>query len=81
MDMTWDQVYVQYVSKNVLNIFRQEHGYKDGSYVKEWFGQEDNVHLVEIAASLDPTSATFSRDIKGQLGQRYKAAHGGAIQE
>lgn len=73
MNMTWDQVYVQYVSKNVLNVFRQEHGYKDGSYVKEWFGLEDNVHLVEIAASLDPGSATFSADLKHQLAARYQA--------
>lgn len=71
---------MQYVSKNVLNIFRQEHGYKDGSYVKEWFGQEDNVHLVEISASLDPESATFSHDLKGQLAQRYQAARDGAVQ-
>lgn len=74
MNMTWDQVYVQYISKNVLNIFRQEHGYKDGSYVKEWFGQEDNVHLAEIVASLDPASATFSDNLKRQLAQRYQAA-------
>lgn len=74
MNMTWDQVYIQYVSKNVLNIFRQEHGYKDGSYVKEWFGQEDNVHLAEIVASFDPASATFSDDLKRQLAQRYQAA-------
>lgn len=80
MSMTWDQVYVQYVSKNVLNIFRQEHGYKDGSYVKEWFGQEDNVHLVEIAASLDSASATFSDDLKRQLAQRYMATRSLAVQ-
>jgi hypothetical protein len=78
MNMTWDQVYVQYVSKNVLNIFRQEHGYKDGSYVKEWFGQEDNVHLVEIATSLDPISATFSVELKRQLAERYQAARSAA---
>lgn len=74
MNMTWDQVYVQYVSKNVLNIFRQEHGYKDGSYVKEWFGQEDNVHLAEIVAAFDPASATFSDDLKRQLEQCYQVA-------
>jgi hypothetical protein len=81
MNLIWDQVYVQYVSKNVLNIFRQEHGYKDGSYVKEWFGQEDNVHLVEIAASLDPTSATYSADLKRQLAHRYQAAHSALAKE
>lgn len=79
MNMTWDQVYVQYVSKNILNIFRQEHGYKDGSYVKEWFGQEDNVHLAEIVGSLNPASATFSADLKRQLAQRYNAMTGSGM--
>ncbi|MBB3119018.1 hypothetical protein FHS03_002069 [Massilia violacea] len=74
MNMTWNQVYVQYVSKNVLNIFRQEHGYTDGSYVEEWFGQEDNVHLAEITTSLDSASANFSDDLKRQLAERYQAA-------
>lgn len=73
MNLTWDQVYIHYVSKNVLNIFRQEHGYKDGSYVKEWYGQEDNVHLVEIVSSLNPASSGFSSDLKHQLAQRYEA--------
>lgn len=73
MNMTWEQVYIQYVSKNILNIFRQDHGYKDGSYLKEWFGREDNVHLAEIVASFDPASSTFSDDLKRQLLQRYQA--------
>lgn len=76
MNMSWDQVYVQYVSKNVLNIFRQEHGYKEGHYLKDWFGQEDNVHLVEIASALDPSSAAFSVELKRRLSERYEAALG-----
>lgn len=31
-----------YIGKNVLNRFRQEHGYKDGNYKKYWNGKEDN---------------------------------------
>ena len=34
-----------YVAKNVLNKFRQEHGYKTGQYIKTWMGREDNVWL------------------------------------
>lgn len=41
----WDNLYKLYVSKNVLNIFRQTHGYKDGTYIKVWNGEEDNVIL------------------------------------
>ena len=36
--LSWDELYTQYVGKNVLNIFRQEHGYKKGSYQKVWEG-------------------------------------------
>ena len=51
--MTWDDLYKQYVGKNVLNFFRQDHGYKDGTYIKVWNGKEDNEHLSTILDSLD----------------------------
>ena len=41
-------LYRLYVGKNVLNQFRQDHGYKDGSYVKIWNGEEDNVVMKRI---------------------------------
>ncbi|MFU8814426.1 MAG: dUTP diphosphatase [Pseudomonadales bacterium] len=41
-----------YVGKNVLNHFRQDHGYQSGAYRKTWAGREDNAHLVEILESL-----------------------------
>lgn len=31
-----NKLYEKYILKNVLNIFRQKNGYKDGSYIKEW---------------------------------------------
>lgn len=37
-----------YLSKNVLNIFRQDNGYKEGTYVKMWHGEEDNVFLERL---------------------------------
>jgi len=49
-----DELYASYVGKNVLNIFRQDYGYRDGSYRKTWAdGREDNEHLAEIVAALD----------------------------
>lgn len=39
-----------YMGKNVLNKFRQDHGYKDGSYKKIWNSKEDNVVLGELLA-------------------------------
>lgn len=38
-----DALYQLYVGKNILNKFRQDHGYKDGTYIKIWNGKEDNV--------------------------------------
>ena len=45
------ELYELYVGKNILNKFRQEHGYKEGSYIKEWSDKEDNVVMQEILAT------------------------------
>ena len=41
--LTLDSLYRLYIGKNILNSFRQKHGYKEGSYIKIWNGEEDNV--------------------------------------
>ena len=51
LDLSWSQLHRMYIAKNVLNIFRQAHGYKEGTYVKEWFGKEDNVVLADLVAA------------------------------
>ncbi|HEO98377.1 MAG: dUTP diphosphatase [Campylobacterales bacterium] len=43
-----DALYQLYVGKNILNQFRQDHGYKTGTYIKIWNGQEDNVIMQGI---------------------------------
>lgn len=43
-----DTLYRLYVGKNILNQFRQDHGYKEGSYIKVWNGDEDNVVMKRI---------------------------------
>lgn len=43
-----DALYKLYVGKNILNKFRQDNGYKDGSYIKIWNGEEDNVTMQRI---------------------------------
>ena len=70
--LDFDALYSGYVGKNVLNFFRQDHGYKDGSYIKNWSGREDNEHLVELVAELDISSATFKDDLYAALSQRYR---------
>ena len=43
-------LYTLYIGKNILNRFRQDNGYKEGSYVKVWNGDEDNVVMLDIMA-------------------------------
>ena len=42
------ELYKRYVVKNQLNTFRQQNGYKDGSYIKTWGEVEDNVVAFNI---------------------------------
>lgn len=41
-------LYRLYVGKNILNQFRQDNGYKEGTYHKTWNGEEDNVVMKRI---------------------------------
>ena len=72
INMDFETLYVGYVGKNVLNFFRQDYGYKDGSYVKQWNGVEDNEHLVQIVSTLDTSSSAFAKDLYTQMELRYK---------
>ncbi len=69
--LDWDSLYRQYVSKNVLNFFRQDFGYKDGSYQKLWHGREDNEHLVELMDSLNATDPSYPELLYQGLVDRY----------
>ncbi len=51
LNLKLPELYELYIGKNILNKFRQEHGYKDGSYIKVWNGKEDNVVMQEILTS------------------------------
>lgn len=72
VEMNFDDLYRQYVGKNVLNFFRQDNGYKEGSYIKLWLGREDNEHLVEILTELDISSPAFGDQVYLSLQQRYQ---------
>ena len=73
VEMSFEELYRQYVGKNVLNFFRQDHGYKEGTYIKQWQGREDNEHLVEILAQLDSASPDYGDDVYRALSDRYQA--------
>lgn len=71
--LSFEALFRSYVGKNVLNFFRQDHGYKEGTYRKVWAGKEDNIHLVEALESLDASSQDFKQALYDCLKQRYEA--------
>lgn len=73
LDMTFDELYEIYIGKNVLNMFRQDNGYKEGSYNKVWNGREDNEYLAEIMKELDANSQSFQDDVYAALSRKYAA--------
>lgn len=76
--MTTDEVLETYTQKYVLNKFRQDHGYKDGSYVKVWqhwmlnanlptddavqLTREDNQVLADIVESFKAEGTPVSNE-------------------
>lgn len=72
-EMSGEELYRQYVGKNVLNFFRQDNGYKAGTYVKTWNGREDNAHLVEVLDSLDMNAPDYADLVYKGLADRYPA--------
>lgn len=72
VNLDFESLYRGYVGKNVLNFFRQDHGYKEGTYIKNWYdGREDNEHLVDIVAKLDSSAASFKDDVYQGLKAQY----------
>ena len=70
--LSFDELYRSYVGKNVLNFFRQDHGYKEGTYIKNWNGKEDNEHLVELLTTLDVDDSQFADHVYWALEKRYR---------
>ena len=70
-ELEFAELYRQYLGKNVLNFFRQDHGYKEGSYRKRWAGREDNEHLMELLQQVDTGDADAERTLYGALAARY----------
>jgi len=57
LNLKLSELYELYIGKNILNKFRQNHGYKEGTYIKVWNGQEDNVvmqSILQIQSEITP---------------------------
>lgn len=71
VQLSMDELYRIYLSKNVLNIFRQDNGYQQGSYRKHWNGLEDNEHLQQIMRDLDLHHPLVRNQLYDALATRY----------
>lgn len=71
MQMDLTELFRQYVGKNTLNFFRQDHGYKEGTYIKIWHGEEDNEVLANLVNSLDETAGDFQQQLYSALEAQY----------
>jgi len=72
-ELSFDELFRHYVGKNVLNFFRQDHGYKTGEYIKIWNGKEDNEVLMDVLKATDANSADFKELVYQGLKQAYPA--------
>jgi dimeric dUTPase (all-alpha-NTP-PPase superfamily) len=63
------ELYKHYLVKNQLNTFRQNNGYKDGSYKKLWDGVEDNVVAFSI---MDTNPETTPEALYALLEKTYQ---------
>ena len=73
--LTLDELYRLYVGKNTLNRFRQDFGYKEGTYHKIWDGREDNDYLYELLKTLDSTTSAFMSQVYNGLAAKYPQIH------
>jgi dimeric dUTPase (all-alpha-NTP-PPase superfamily) len=69
LGLSSQRLYTLYIGKNILNIFRQDNGYKDGSYKKIWNGKEDNVVMQEI---LEENPEISAEELYKKLQECYK---------
>ena len=63
VELDFTELFRHYVGKNVLNFFRQDNGYKDGSYIKVWHGEEDNEVLANLVTTLDASADDFQQQL------------------
>lgn len=71
--LTFECLYLHYVGKSALNKFRQDHGYKEGTYIKIWNGREDNEHLFDMLKQVDPKSIApgYGAEIYARIDKIY----------
>jgi hypothetical protein len=85
LELGADEIIEIYTGKYALNIFRQDCGYGDGTYQKQWLipevsikYQEDNWYLEKILGYLKVRKVAITAEsVASELEQYYKMATGG----
>lgn len=72
LEVTQQDLFKKYIGKNTLNFFRQDNGYKEGTYQKIWQGLEDNEVLEQIISETDMEAPDVVEQITNQLQIRYQ---------
>ncbi len=68
--MTREGLIKLYLGKATLNKFRQDNGYKDGTYVKMWGDVEDNVIMTSMILNMN-LDEDFEMTLSEKLGDMY----------
>lgn len=63
-NISYNTLYKKYIGKNVLNQFRQDNGYLEGSYIKVWNGEEDNVVMTRLLNEENLSFDTLYNNLK-----------------
>lgn len=71
-NLTGDDVFKLYIGKNVLNRFRKDNGYKEGTYTKLWAGDEDNEVLTKVLAATSVDVLDFESVVYQKLNAIYR---------
>lgn len=79
LSLSFDDLYKLYIGKNVLNKFRQANGYNQGTYIKIWFGKEDNDYLYGLLGLLDENHENFMESIEKTLTVAYQRVVEGSL--
>jgi dimeric dUTPase (all-alpha-NTP-PPase superfamily) len=79
LNMDIEKIYKLYMGKNILNKFRQDHGYKTKTYIKDWNGQEDNIYLMKTLDNIKEIDDNFEKIVYDKLTQKYKTISKGVI--
>lgn len=83
LNMSNEDVYIAYIVKNCLNKFRQDNGYKDGSYIKAWNSKEDNVVAYNLVNDIgakenlfdelyESLSLYYNKEVKKEVKVNFK---------